>query len=242
MSSLKDLKTTPKIRLYEAPVSPLPGEATVPARLEFRPLTYRELQRRLWHMAPGLLPFILHAVPHRDPISPTMRSIIIGCSIVIAAKILHGFQKIQRRDEGAGLAAVGGYSLSVLAALMAFPGDIELGLSVLAILAFGDGSATLVGLTLRGPRLPWNQAKSWSGLVAFIAVGSLMTAWTYWGETRNPEAAEPAVSFAFALALTAPAVILSAFAESVRSRINDNVRVGIVAAFSLILLNMFRAS
>ena len=240
MSSLEDLKTKPKLRLYEAPVTPAPSEATGSARLEFRPLTYRELRRRFWHMAPGLLAFVLHAVPHRDPISHTMRSLIIGCCVVIAGKILHGFQKIQRQGEGAGLAAVCGYSLSVLVTLLAFPGDIELGLSVLAILAFGDGSATLVGLMFRGPRLPWNNAKSWSGFTAFIAVGSLMTAWVYWGETRNSEAAEPAMSFGFALALTAPAVVLCAIAESVRSRINDNVRVGIVAAVSLILLHSFR--
>ncbi len=208
--------------------------------LSFRPLTYREMKRRFWHMAPGLLAFGLHVVPHADSISPTMKLIVAGCCLAIGLRILGGFKQIQRQGEGAGLAAVGGYALAVLGMAMAFPQALELSLAVLSILAFGDGSATLFGLWLRGPRLPWNKAKSWSGFLAFLVMGSLMTAWIYWGETHNPEAAEPAVSFGIALALTSPAVFAAAVAESVRSRINDNIRVGAVAAVAIAILHNFR--
>jgi len=217
----------------------LPFDA-VSRSLAFRPLTYRELKRRFWHMAPGLLPFALHLVPHADPISRLMKLIIVGLCVAIAGRILWGFQQIQRQGEGAGVTAVAGYSLSVLLTALLFPRHLELGLAVLSILAFGDGSATLFGLLLRGPRLPWNTAKSWSGFLAFIAVGSLMTAWIYWGETHNLEAAEPSVTFGLALAFTMPAVIAAAIAESVRSRLNDNVRVGVTAAVVLVLLHTLR--
>ena len=203
-------------------------------------LPSRELKRRFWHICPGLLAFGLQVVSHADPISPTLQLIIVGCCIAIAARILLGFRQIQRQGEGAGLAAVGGYALSVLLMAFLFPRHLELGLAVLAILAFGDGSATLVGLTFRGPRLWWNRAKSWSGLLGFVVIGSLMTAWIYWGETHNPEAAEPAVSFGLALLLTSPAVVAAALAESIRSRINDNIRVGVVAAIALIMLHSLR--
>ena len=203
-------------------------------------LPSRELKRRFWHMCPGLLAFGLHVVSHADPISPTLQLIIVGCCIAIAARILLGFRQIQRQGEGAGLAAVGGYSLSVLLMAFLFPRHLELGLAVLAILAFGDGSATLVGLTFRGPRLWWNRAKSWSGLLGFVVIGSLMTAWIYWGESHNPEGADPAVSYGIALLLTSPAVIAAALAESIRSRINDNIRVGVVAAIALVLLHCLR--
>ena len=221
-------------------VGPLASEQAV-ERFAFRSLPYRELKRRFWHMAPGLLAFGLHIFPHADPMSNLMKMIVVGCCAVIGIRVLLGFQQIQRQGEGAGVAAVAGYALSVLVMTLLFPASLELGLAVLSILAFGDGSATLIGLMLRGPRLPWNSAKSWSGLLGFITVGSLMTAWIYWGETHNPEAVEPAVSFGIALALTMPAVVASAVAESVRSRINDNVRVGITAAVSLALLHLFRA-
>jgi dolichol kinase len=206
----------------------------------YRPLTYRELKRRFWHMSPGFLPLILQLVPHRDPLSPILLWIIVAFTVVIAGRILVGFRQIQRQGEGAGVAAVSGYALSVLLTALLFPRHLELGLSVLAILAFGDGSATLFGLMFRGPRLPWNHAKSWTGLLAFVAVGSCMTSWIYWGEAKNPEAADPAVSFALAIALTAPAVVLAAVAESIRSKVNDNVRVGIAAVIGLLVLHMFR--
>lgn len=208
--------------------------------LQFQPLTSREVRRRFWHMTPGLLAFVLQIIPHKDPISPTLRTIIIVFCLAIGMRILLGFRQIQRHGEGPGIAAVAGYSLSVLLTALIFPGSLELALAVLAILAFGDGSATLFGLLFRGPRLPWNNAKTWSGFLAFLTLGSLMTAWIYWGETQNPEASEPAVTFGLAIALTVPAVVAAAIAESVRSRINDNFRVGVVAAISLVLLNLFR--
>ena len=242
MDSSTKIATRAQQDLKPARVIGEPQHVDASQALAFRPLPYRELKRRFWHMAPGLLAFGLHIFPHADPMSNLMKMIVFGCCAVIGIKVLLGFQQIQRQGEGAGVAAVAGYALSVLVMTLLFPAALELGLAVLSILAFGDGSATLIGLLLRGPRLPWNSAKSWSGFLGFISVGSLMTAWIYWGETHNPEAAEPAVSFGFALALTMPAVVASALAESVRSRINDNVRVGITAAVSLAILHLFRVA
>ena len=214
---------------------PLPAGWTVQA------LPYRELKRRFWHMSPGFLAFGLLVIPHADPISATLQLIILTCCLTIGMWILFGFRQIQRCGEGAGLGAVGGYALSVLGTSFLFPRHLELGLAVLAILAFGDGSATLLGSVFRGPRLPWNSGKSWIGLLGFVAVGSAMAAWIYWGETHNPEASDPPVSFGMALFLTAPAVVAAAIAESLRSGINDNIRVGVVAAVTLVLLHGMRS-
>ena len=141
-------------------------------------LPYRELKRRFWHISPGFLAFGLLVIPHADPISATLQLIILTCCLTIGMWILFGFRQIQRCGEGAGLGAVGGYALSVLGTSFLFPRHLELGLAVLAILAFGDGSATLLGSVFRGPRLPWNSGKSWIGLLGFVAVGSAMAAWT----------------------------------------------------------------
>ena len=204
-------------------------------------LPYRELKRRFWHMTPGVLAFGLLVVPHADPISPTLQLIILSCCLAIGVWILLGFRQIQRRGEGAGLGAVSGYALSVLGTSFLFPRHLELGLAVLAILAFGDGSATLVGSVFRGPRLPWNSGKSWIGMLSFVVVGSLMAALMYWGETHNLEASDAPVTFGMALCLTAPATLAAAVAESLRSKINDNIRVGVVAAVTLVLLHGMRS-
>jgi dolichol kinase len=200
-------------------------------------LTRTELRRRLWHMAPGLLPFVMWYFPHRDPISPTMRGIMVAVVFGLAIGIFAGYRRIRRQGESnQRLAAVAGYAASVLLTLIAFPNDAELGLTVLAILAFGDGSATLGGLLIGGPKLPWNRKKTVSGFFCFLIVGGAMASFIYWGETQmNPEAVPPFATIRTALICGGLAALLAAVVESIPSRINDNVRVGAVAAATVVI-------
>jgi dolichol kinase len=117
----------------------------------------------------------------------------------------------------------------VLALLLLVPSAPELGLSVLGILAFGDGTATLVGLVVGGRRLPWNPAKSWAGLIAFVSASIPISALIYCGE------AQPRIGYDQALACVAPAAMLAALAESIPSRINDNIRVGLAGAVTILI-------
>ena len=212
--------------------SPVTADLTEPLSTR---IDNTELRRRLWHMSPGALSFFLWAFPHRDPISPTLRWIMTGIIAMLAARIFLGFKQIQRRNEADNQAtwAVLGYAASVLMCLLVFPGQAEIALGVLGILAFGDGSATLGGLILRGPTLPWNADKSWSGFFSFIVVGTLMGALMYWGESHNLEARTPGVTWDIALKCVFLATVAAAIAESLPSRINDNIRVGIVSAVTL---------
>jgi dolichol kinase len=203
-------------------------------------LSGAESRRRLWHMAPGALAIPLQFVPHRDPLSATLWWIIMSVIAVVTTHIFLRFRRIRRNSEDLGTSAITGYAVAVLLTIVLLPDRLEVGLAVLAILAFGDGSASLFGQLFRGPVLPWNPGKSWSGLTAFLLIGGLLTAWVYWGETQNPEAQEPALDFTRALLLTAPAVAACAFIESLPSRINDNIRVGITAAIGLSLLSLCR--
>lgn len=211
-----------------------------PSTLGIYSLSGAESRRRLWHMAPGLLPVPLQFIPHRDPLSPTLWWIIMAVITLLTAHIFLRFRRIRRGVGDVGTSAIIGYAAAVLLTILLLPDRLEVGLAVLAVLAFGDGSASLFGQLLRGPALPWNPGKSWSGFVAFLFVGGLLTAWIYWGETQNPEAAEPALDFVRALLLTAPAVAVCAVFESIPSRINDNIRVGVTAAIGLALLSFCR--
>jgi dolichol kinase len=186
-------------------------------------------------MAPGLLPLLLWYFPHRDPISPTLRGIMIVVAFALAIGIFAGYRRIQRQGESnQRLAVVAGYAASVLLTLIAFPRDAEIGLTVLAILAFGDGSATLAGLLIGGPKLPWNGEKTVSGLVCFLLVGVAMASLVYWGETNmNPEAASPIATIRAAMFCGGLAALVAGIVESISSRINDNIRVGVAAALTL---------
>ncbi len=190
----------------------------------------REWRRRLWHMLPGTLPFVLWPFPHRDPLSPVLRDVMLIVGGAIGLCILVMYHSIRRSEaDRHQLAAVAGYLFSVVMPLALFPAAPELGLTVLAILAFGDGSATLFGLLVKGPRLPWNARKTWSGFAGFVSVGTVMAAAVYWGESHNLEARPPIPSFSTALTIASAATIASALAESIPARLNDNIRVGIVA-------------
>ncbi|WP_166819972.1 diacylglycerol/polyprenol kinase family protein [Thalassoroseus pseudoceratinae] len=195
----------------------------------------KEWRRRLWHMSPGLLPPLLWLIPHRDPLSWIAKSIIAVIGIALSLHIFLRYQHIQRSGDTARATAVLGYVLSVFGAFLIFPQAAQIGMAVLGILAFGDGCATLGGQLFRGPRLPWNGDKSWSGFFSFIVMGTLVAALWYWGETWfNVEAAEyRQVSFLTALAVTGSAALVAAIAESLPSRLNDNIRVGFCAVLTM---------
>lgn len=193
-----------------------------------------EIRRRLWHILPGFLPFLLWWFPHADPLSPTLRGIMGAIGVVLAAAVFVYYRRIARPLDEDRLAAVLGYAGSVMGTLILFPAHAELGLTVLAVLAFGDGWATLAGRLVGGPRLPWNRGKTFAGLIAFVTVGAPLGALVYWGEPYfNPESSGPTVSFSTGLLCAGFATLAAALEESVPSRINDNIRVGITAAASV---------
>jgi dolichol kinase len=198
-------------------------------------LTATECRRRIWHASPGMLPFLLWAVPHRDPISPTLQGIMILLVSGLAGHVFWRYQQIEREHDRERVTAVLGYAMSVLVTLLVFPQHAELGLTVLAVLAFGDGSATLGGLMLGGPKLPWNSRKTWSGLASFLLVGIPLASLIYWGETYfNPESLEyQRIPFSTAIWCAGVAVGFAAIAETLPTRINDNIRVGLAAALGV---------
>ncbi|MAG93194.1 MAG: hypothetical protein CMJ48_05540 [Planctomycetaceae bacterium] len=208
---------------------------TTPARAPERPmwterLGQTELRRRMWHMLPGFLAFAAWAYPHKDPLSPTFKLIVIALVIAISVSLLRRFHTLVR-DESTpetGTAATAGYALSVLLTLLILPAHAELGMTVLAVLAFGDGSATLAGLLFGRRKLPWNREKSWAGFVAFLLVGLPMATILYWGE------AQPGVSWRTAAICGTAAAIAGAIAESLPSRVNDNIRVGIASMLAVV--------
>jgi dolichol kinase len=193
-------------------------------------MTSTEWRRRLLHMLPAFLPIILWFVFHHDPLSWDIRCIFAGIIIGIGAITAFQYKRIARRGEQSNPACILGYTIPIFTLLILVPGQAELGFCVLAILAIGDGMATVGGMLLKGPKLPWNQEKSWAGTLCFVVFATPFTAVIYAGE------AQPVVPFATAFAIAFVAVVCSAGVESIRSKINDNVRVGITSAVMLLAM------
>jgi dolichol kinase len=197
-----------------------------------------EFRRRIVHMAPGFLPLGLWPYSHRDPISPTLYYIVLGFCVALTIGVFTQYRRIERAGEqNQRFWAVAGYAGSVLGTVLLFPGHLEFGLTVLAILAFGDGSATFGGILLGGPKLPWNPDKTISGLICFLLVGIPMSSIIYWGEANNLEAQKQSVPITLPLSLViaGTATVAAAIVESIRSKVNDNVRVGVTAAVMIVI-------
>ena len=181
-----------------------------------------ELRRRLLHMTPGLLPVALWLYPHSYPNwELPVRVWVCGLAMGLAFFGLKHFREVARAGETGGIDSVLGYSFSVLAGLAINPNHPEFCLIVLAILAFGDGSATLGGKLLGGPRLHWNREKTWAGLFSFWICGTIVVTLTYWGEVV------PQPSKLSAVGIAAIVTAAAAVAESLPLKLNDNLRVGI---------------
>lgn len=193
-----------------------------------------EWRRRAWHIAPGFLPFALWGTPHSDPLSLRVRTIFVVLIFGLAITIYRRYDRIRRQGEHGGqLGTVIGYAGSILATFLLLPAHAEIGMAVVAILAFGDGSATMFGRLLGGAKLPWNRAKTWAGSLAFVLIGGPMASVVYWGESHNLYAQTPGVSVWTAAVCGGVPVLMAALAESISSRVNDNIRVGITAAVSV---------
>lgn len=185
---------------------------------------FRETVRKIWHLAPGLIALVVPLIPHRDPISPIMGCVVMIVAIAAVVLFLARGRQLSRRGEQDYRARVLGYALPVAISIFLFPANMELGLAVLAVLAFGDGAAALAGVRFPHYRLSWNADKTIAGFLAFLAAAVPAATWVWWAE------AKPGIPFPTALALGFAGSIAAAFAESARSTINDNVRVGVVAA------------
>lgn len=99
-------------------------------------------------------------------------------------KVFRGEAGVSGRDTGILL-----YPASIVVLILVFHRRLEIVAAAWALLAFGDGFATIAGKGIEGPRLPWNRAKTWSGFIAFIAIGFVacrfLYVWTFLGHLHG---------------------------------------------------------
>lgn len=128
-----------------------------------------ELSRKLVHVAMGGFALLLRWL------GPLEAALLAGVALLFNLLLLHrltrrGLLRATERARGFSWGIVL-YPAAVLALVLVFRERLELAAAGWALLAFGDGMATVVGLLVGGPRLPWNRDKSWAGLVAFVVYG-----------------------------------------------------------------------
>jgi uncharacterized protein (TIGR00297 family) len=131
------------------------------------------------------------------------------------------------------------YPFAVLLLILTFPSRLDIVAAAWAILAFGDGMATLVGRRMPGSRLPWNPEKTVAGTAAFAVAGGIagvaLACWTRPAVTPTPP-------LWFDIAGPIAAAIVAALVETIPVRLDDNVSVPASAALVLWLISLMSPS
>jgi uncharacterized protein (TIGR00297 family) len=172
-----------------------------------------EALRKFLHIGMGLGALLLLRIPWRY-------AALIGVAGIISNwLLLHRIagRRVSRNERGWDVGIIL-YPFAVTVLIVVFNWHIEIAAVAWVLLAFGDGFSGIIGRRLPLATLPWNPAKSWGGIVAFVVFGG-------------------AAAFAIARLFGAPqdvaiaaAVLAAAIAESLPLGIDDNVTVPFVAA------------
>lgn len=227
----------------------MPTEAQPPAL----PETTREVVRKLLHMSMGLFAIALHWL---TPLQGAL------CAFAALAHNLwlfplYGYGKLLRPEERrTGYSGMLGYPAVVLALCLLYPRPVAVldpvraaaggapprvlwaAAGAWALLAFGDAFAALAGLFLKGPALPWNPKKRWSGLLAFVVMGAglatLMAYFVAYGDLAFSWAGVQSLLFTCLLAAAVGAAV-----ESLPGQLDDNLTVPLACGLVLVFFAGF---
>ncbi len=113
------------------------------------------------------------------------------------------------------------YPISVLLLILIYRRSLEVVAAVWAIMALGDGLASVAGQAVGGPALPYHRRKTWAGFAAFVLAGTagayVLTRWV--GPRVPPEKA---------LIVSAATALVGAIVESLPISLDDNLTVPLV--------------
>ena len=129
------------------------------------------------------------------------------------------------------------YPVSVLVLVLLYPHHLQVAAAAWALVALGDGMATVAGEAVSLPVTPgaqaavwrcrfaaalfWNRSKTWPGFLGFVAAGTLgayvLTRWI-----------DSAIATGWTLIVCAAAALLCAVVESLPLALDDNITVPLV--------------
>ncbi|MFA6214987.1 MAG: hypothetical protein WC768_00285 [Patescibacteria group bacterium] len=179
---------------------------------------FSEEKRQIVHILLFLLAFLLRFISRWQAVILLLFLLLITLFVVPRLKMKSYFyRRVERKySEGAVL-----YFFILLLLVIVFP--LPVVAASWAILALGDGSATLIGKNFKVKELPWNRKKSYAGSVAFLVFGTL-------GSFILLKWMLPEISGTMAISVSLKATLVAAIVESLPLRLNDNVSVTVSSA------------
>lgn len=195
------------------------------------PLTPSEAKRKLVHIGVGHFALLMRWLTWPQSALMALLAFLFNWLLLPA---LGGRALWRDREHGAGYAlGILLYPLSVLGLVLLFRHHLWMAAAIWAVLAWGDGMASLAGSALGGPRLPWNPDKGWIGSAAFVLFGTLAAAGFMAWTLRLPGGAWLSGR---TLGIALPLALCCALVESLPTTLDDNVTVPLAGAVSLPLI------
>ena len=200
-------------------------------------MTHSETARQAVHITMVGWAFLLRVLSWRQAAALALTALLFNAFVLPRA----GGRAIFRPDDvRSGVpAGILFYPLSVLILVLVFRERLDIAAAAWAILAVGDGVATIAGRGIASRRLPWNRDKTVAGSVSFAltggAAGVLLCWWT------QPALPLPAPA-AFVIGAPLVAAIAAALVESLPGRLDDNLSVPFAAGATLWLLSLADAA
>lgn len=196
------------------------------------PTRFADDRRQLVHIAMGGAAFLLRVLGWWEAAALALSAILFNLYALprIAPSLFRQAEGLRRLSSGIVL-----YPLSVLLLILLFPTRPDIVAGAWAILAAGDGCATLVGRRFGRAKVPWNREKSIAGTAALMigggAAGALLCWWC-----RPPVMPPPYLWFSIGAPLLAAAA--AAAVETIPIRLDDNLSVPFTAAAVLWWLSL----
>lgn len=185
------------------------------------PHATNEVLRKSLHIAIGFGAFALKWIPW--PVAAAVCVAAIFSNWLLLHRVFG--KRVARHERGFDAGTIL-YPVAVLLLVLVFRNRLHYAAIAWAMLAFGDGVATLAGKWMRIGPLPWNRDKSWGGLVAcFLANAVAGIAVAYWMDYRHP--------VVVLIAATAAAIT-----ESLALHVDDNLTVPFAAGVALVVAGL----
>lgn len=186
---------------------------------------FSEGRRQFVHMAMGGFALLLRVLTWWQALALALGALTFN--LFVLPRIGKGLYRPSDARFAAGIIL---YPLAVLLLLLCFPRRPDIVAAAWAILAAGDGMATLAGRAMPIAKLPWNEDKSYGGLIAFVACGGAaaiaLAMWT-------APAVTPVPALAFLIAAPLAAAAVAGLVETIPVGLDDNLRVPAAAAIVL---------
>ncbi len=185
---------------------------------------FTEEKRQIVHILLLLLAFLLKYYSRWYIAGILFLLLLASVFLVPKSKIkVHLYRSFENNKMHGGFY----YFLALIIIVLIFP--LPIAAASWAILALGDGMATLVGKNFKDYQLPWNKHKSYPGTISFIIFGAIgafiLLKWMI-----------PEISIAQSFSLGLKAAIVAGIIESLPLRVNDNITVLFASALSIFLL------